>query len=86
MNCNGGRTDETPLVRERAGDNTLPIAVVRAVATAQNEDPRSLRPLGEVVDPEALETLFDQPESAAQLTFDYADHRVVVTGDAVEVY
>ncbi len=86
MNCNGGQTDGTPLVRQRTGSGSLTMAIVRAVATAANETPQSLTPLGDVVDPEALEILLDGPDSAPHVTFSYADHRVVVTDEAVEVY
>ncbi|WP_324663597.1 HalOD1 output domain-containing protein [Haloarcula sediminis] len=86
MNCPGGKTDGSPLVRQPTGTSPLTITIVRAVAAVKNEDPQSLEPLGSVIDPEALETILDKPDSAAHVTFNYADHRVVVTGDAVEVY
>ncbi|MFC6756387.1 MULTISPECIES: HalOD1 output domain-containing protein [Haloarcula] len=62
------------------------MAILRAVATAENVDPQALDPLGDVVDPEALEVLLAGPDSGAHVTFSYADHRVVVTDEAVEVY
>ena len=86
MNCSGGRTDGSPLVRQWTGSSSLTVAIVRAIAAVENEEPGSLRPLHEVVDPEALETLLAEPDGAVHVTFSYADHRVVVTDDAVEVY
>ncbi|MBX0288217.1 HalOD1 output domain-containing protein [Haloarcula salinisoli] len=86
MNCSGGRTDGPPLVRQQTGTSSLAMAILRAVATAENIDPQSLGPLGDVVDPEALERFLDDPDSAAHVTFSYAGHRVVVTDEAVEVY
>jgi len=86
MNCSGGSTNESPLVRQRTGSSSVTVAVLRAVASAENVDPNTLDPLGDVVDPEALKRLLDDTNSAAHVTFSYADHRVVVTGDTVEVY
>ena len=86
MNCSGGQTDGPPLVREQRGKSSLSMAIVHAVAAVENEEPHSLTPLDDVIDPEALEMLLDEPDSAAHVTFSYADYRVVVTGDAVEVY
>lgn len=86
MNCSGGRTDGTPLVRQWTGSNSLTTAIVHAVATAENDDPQSLDPLGDVVDPEALENLLDKQDSQAHVTFSYAGYRLVVSRDAVEVY
>ena len=86
MKCNGGRTDGPPLVRRRTGTSSLTMAIVRAVATAENEPPNSLRPLGDAVDLDALERLLDEADGAAHVTFSYVGHQVVVTGDTVEVY
>jgi len=86
MNRSGSKTDGSPLVRQWTGSNTLTMAIVRAVAAAEDADPCALGPLGDVVDPDALENLLGGPDSAAHVTFNYAGHRIVVTGDAVEVY
>ncbi len=86
MNCSSERTDGSPLVRRPADDAPVTLAIVRAVAAVKNEDPQSLKPLGDVIDPEALETVLGAPDSVAHVTFTYADRRVVVTDDAVEVY
>jgi hypothetical protein len=86
MNFNAARTGGPPLVRRRTGSSSLTTAIVHAVASLENEDPSALGPLGEAVDPEALERLLEGPDSAAHVTFSYADHQVVVTDDAVEVY
>ena len=86
MNCSGGRTDGTPLVRRRTGSSSLTMTVVHAVATADNEDPQSLAPLGDVIDAKALERLLDWPDCAAHVTFSYAGYRVVVSREAVEIY
>jgi hypothetical protein len=62
--------------------------VVRSVAVIHNTDPRSLTPLSEVVDPDALNRLFDgqaDGSSSATVAFDYCDQQVTVTADAVQV-
>lgn len=63
-------------------------AVVRAVAAETGRDPLELRPLYEVVDPDALNSLVSSAESAAAPTveFRYAGCTVSVTGsDGIEV-
>lgn len=55
-------------------------AVVMAVADAKDVEPTELRPLNDVVDPDALDTLF-QNGTTGELTFEYEGHHVVVTDD-----
>lgn len=43
---------------EIGSDESVSTAVVRAVSAVEGHDPRSLRPLAEVVDPAALDALF----------------------------
>jgi len=49
--------------------------IVYTVANISETDPTALRPLGEVIDPDALDTIFDQAETAdrapAHLSFEY---------------
>jgi len=86
MNCSGSRTDGSPIVRHRPGTSSLATAILRAVAAVENKPPTSMAPLGDVVDPDALELLLETPDGDAHVAFSYAGHRVVVTDDAVEVY
>ncbi len=59
-------------------------AVVRAVSAVEGREPCSLRPLPEVVDPDALNGVFDGRETAdathdeIHLTFVYSKCRVTV--------
>jgi len=66
--------------------------VVGAVAEREGVNPTALsRPLNEVVDPEALDTLFGpqpdgQPREPSHVEFEYYGYTVVVYGDgAVEL-
>ena len=86
MSYSSGKNDQSPLVRHQTGTSALTMAIVRAVAAVENKEPNALSPLGSVIDPDALEKLFRGPEAEAEVTFSYAGHRIVVTGDAVEVY
>lgn len=42
-------------------DEATSTAVVRAVSAVEGRDPRSLRPLADVLDPTALDSLFGSP-------------------------
>ncbi|QIO24461.1 HalOD1 output domain-containing protein [Haloarcula sp. JP-L23] len=58
-------------------------AVVRAVSAVEGRDPRSLRPLSEVLDPDALDIVFDSqhdgtPRPGGRLTFVYSKCCVTV--------
>lgn len=58
-------------------------AVVRAVSAVEGREPRFLRPLAEVLDPEALDALFaprgsGAPRTGGQISFVYSDCRITV--------
>ena len=58
-------------------------AVVRAVSAVEGRDPRSMRPLTDVLDPDALDALFGPrhdgtPRPGGSLTFVYSRCRVTV--------
>ena len=55
-------------------------SVVMAVAEANDVSPIDLRPLNDVIDPDALDSLF-QTGTTGELTFEYEGHHVVVTDD-----
>ncbi|MFB6166100.1 MAG: HalOD1 output domain-containing protein [Haloarculaceae archaeon] len=64
-------------------------AVVRLVAEARGCDPLGLEPIGDVVNADALDALFDPgvPVAAAAtltVTFSYAGRTVTVSGDDAE--
>ncbi len=58
-------------------------AVVRAVSAVEGRDPRSLRPLADVLDPGALDALFGSqnngpPRSGGRVSFVYSKCRITV--------
>lgn len=64
----------------------LSYTVVETVAEAEAVDPVELEiPLNDVIDPDALEALFEStntaPRRTGQVTFEYAGHTVVVGSD-----
>lgn len=68
---------------EIGASEPISMAVVRAVSAVEGCDPRSLRPLAEVLDPHALDTLFDSradgtPRPGGRLTFVYSKCRITV--------
>ena len=60
-------------------------AVVLAVADELGRDELDLPPLGDVVDPDALDTLLRRASSDAIVTFRYAGFEIDVGTDAVEL-
>lgn len=64
-------------------DEPISTAVVRAVSAVEGRDPTSLRPLAEVLDPDALDILFGPqadgtPRPGGRLSFVYSACRVTV--------
>ena len=71
-------------------DETPSDAVVRAVAAVANRPRDRLTPLSEVIDPNAVDGLFDpegsdSPPQSVTLTFDFAGCRVVVDPTRIRV-
>lgn len=70
----------TPIVRT-ARDESVSQTVVGAVAEATDVDPLALDPpLYEVIDPDALDRLFDKARSEVQIEFTMAGCQVRVHG------
>jgi len=68
---------------EIAPDESVSTAVVRAVSAVEGRDPRSLGPLSDVLDPDALDALFEsrpngRPRTGGQLSFIYSDCVVTI--------
>lgn len=68
---------------ELGPDERVSAAVVRAVSAVEGRDPGSLRPLADVVDPAALDSLFDPrsdgtPRTGGRLSFVFSGCRVTV--------
>jgi hypothetical protein len=66
--------------QERGQDGRIAQRVVDAVAEAAGEDPLALPPLYDVVDPDAIESLF-QPGAAGHVRFSYHGRGVIVGAD-----
>ena len=68
-------------------EELLSTRVVLAVAEEKDADPLELPPLGEQLDPDALDTLFkDRLPDDTEFRFEYADVRVVVREGGVTVH
>lgn len=68
---------------EIEGSESVSTAVVRAVSAVDGRDPCSLPSLTNVLDPTALDDIFDaqangEPRTGGQLSFVYSDCRVTV--------
>ena len=68
---------------EIGADESVSTAVVSAVSAVEGRAPRSLRPLAEILDPDALNALFDScgdgtPRAGGRLTFVYSKCCVTV--------
>lgn len=71
----------TPITRTTR-DESVSQKVVRAVAEATDVDPLALDPrLYEVIDPDALDQLFDEKRSEGQVDFTMAGCQVSVRAD-----
>lgn len=83
-------TDSRPSPEERAThdfrtDGSLSTTVVLAVSRARGVEPTELPPLAEVIDPDALDALFE-PDGRealvdARIRFEFADRTVCVRRD-----
>lgn len=68
---------------EIGSDESTSTAVMRAVSGVEGRDARSLRPLTDVLDPDAFDVLFESqqdntPRVGGRLTFVYGECRVTV--------
>lgn len=66
-----------------APDESVSMAVVRAVSALEDRDPATLPPLGAVLDPDALDVLFDRTCGGKQriggrVSFVFSDCRITV--------
>lgn len=75
-----GMTDSAEAFDRRPSER-----VVEVVSDAKGVDPDELSPLYNVIDPDALNTLFDprttSHQAAAQVEFSYEGYTVIVTSD-----
>ena len=57
------------------------VAVVRLLSVALNCDPTAIEPLGETVDPDALDRLFPSMDDGSELEFTHCELSVRLHGD-----
>jgi hypothetical protein len=66
------------------GERSTSEVVVYTVAEVSDEEPTSLRPLGEIIDPDALDTIFERPPAkepgGTHISFEYEGYEVTVFG------
>ncbi|MEF8829655.1 MAG: HalOD1 output domain-containing protein [Haloarcula sp.] len=78
-----GDTSTGPTAQSRAGepDESLSLAVVKAVSDTIETVPEELPPLADAVDPDALEALFADRQTTGRVSFLYAGRSVTVAAD-----
>lgn len=64
-------------------DDSIVVAIVEAIAAATEKNPTALPPLAEVIDPEALETCLSSGNDSVEISFEYVDRWVTLTGSGV---
>ncbi|MGB9955161.1 HalOD1 output domain-containing protein [Haloferax prahovense] len=79
----GGPVPPSIVEYEIGADELVSTAVVRAVSAVDGREPSSLRPLGNVVDTTALDTLFEPqydgtPRTGGRLSFVYNDCHITI--------
>jgi len=82
------RTTDADRTYARTDDETATEAIVTAVADATDQSPLEIRPLGEIIDTDAIDALLDgndDGESFVALSFEYGGKRVYATASEVEV-
>lgn len=63
-----------------AGETTVSERIVREIARAKGVDPLDLEPLYDVIDTDALDSMFQSSPSTASLEFEYSGYEVRVEG------
>lgn len=65
--------------------NDIPVTVIQKVAGEEGTKEANLPPIGEAVDPDALDAIISQSTGDVSVSFDYAGHDVFVKSDVVQV-
>lgn len=87
----GKRRENTTVTYDRSHEQSVAEAIVTAVSSVRNCTPLELEPLYSIIDPDAMESLFQRDPSGAaadenrRLSFTYADCTVTVGIDTVSV-
>lgn len=72
----------------RTGDETATEDILMAVADATDQSPLDMRPLAQVIDADAVNSILDEHEnvqSTVSLSFEYCGKQVYVTPTEVQV-
>lgn len=86
MTHSEARSSEPRLTFDWTDPESLSQAVVQAIARVSGDDPVSIDPLYDVIDPDSLNALFDGKRgfgggASGRVTFDYNGYEVVVQAD-----
>lgn len=77
------RTEQYSIQTTPSSGRRPSTAIVEAVGTITDTDPIELDPLGDAIDPDHLDGLFDSPSSSERehvsVSFSYADYRITVS-------
>lgn len=78
--------DPAPVSITTTVDEDMLTEVIRAVAACSNREPEDLPSLAHVIDPDALDALFEPkpdgtPRAGGTLTFSYAGYEVRISGN-----
>lgn len=75
-----------PLLRHALDAEEVPSrAVYSVIATLEDCSPLDLTPLGEAIDPDALDALFADGGASNEYSFSYCGYSVTVTSNEVRV-
>lgn len=77
FNVHGGDHRATQLY-DRSPDEPITTAVTMAVTDVLDRDIESLRPLGEVLDADALESLSESSDESVEIEFEYENCLVTI--------
>lgn len=82
------QVDDQPLLETMANeDESLSVAICDLLSRATETSVRELPPLGNSIDPDALDAVFDGESASGWLVFEYAGYDVLVRSNgAVELY
>lgn len=88
MSAPDGSDGPEPIPLDQGSDESPAMTVVTTVAEVTGRSPLEMEPLGEVIDPDALDRLLDSPDdrlSSVAVSFDYCGQQVTVAPDSIQV-
>lgn len=79
--------DDQPLLKTTASEGEFSVAICDLLSRATETPVRELPQLASVIDPDALDAVFDGKSASGCIVFEYAGHDVLVRSNgAVELY